>query len=147
MVCIRDAWRIGDPSCPMSVAAAPRTPYWSRPGGAGGKPGRRRRSTCGPCGSIDMGIAPGSVVGNRNITGSLKFKRLIKENQFDAAIKIAREQVEGGANMLDINMDADRWPDDVRLSDIEPRFICKACGKRGADVRPHFQPAQMGTVA
>jgi hypothetical protein len=26
----------------------------------------------------------------------------------------------------------DRWADDVRLSDLEPRFICKACGKRGA---------------
>jgi hypothetical protein len=33
---------------------------------------------------------------------------------------------------------ADRWPDDVRLSDIEPRFICGTCGKRGADVRPDF---------
>jgi hypothetical protein len=33
---------------------------------------------------------------------------------------------------------ADRWPDDVRLSDIERRFICSACGKRGADVRPDF---------
>jgi hypothetical protein len=33
---------------------------------------------------------------------------------------------------------ADQWPDDVRLSDIEPRFICSACGKRGADVRPDF---------
>lgn len=32
----------------------------------------------------------------------------------------------------------DRWPDDVRLSDIEPRFICEACGQRGADVRPNF---------
>jgi hypothetical protein len=32
----------------------------------------------------------------------------------------------------------DRWPDDVRLSDIEPRFICQACGHRGADVRPNF---------
>jgi 5-methyltetrahydrofolate--homocysteine methyltransferase len=48
------------------------------------------------------------MVGERcNITGSLKFKRLIKENQFDAAIKIAREQIEGGANILDVNMDAD----------------------------------------
>jgi 5-methyltetrahydrofolate--homocysteine methyltransferase len=48
------------------------------------------------------------MVGERcNITGSLKFKRLIKEGQFDAAIKIAREQVEGGANILDVNMDAD----------------------------------------
>jgi hypothetical protein len=25
----------------------------------------------------------------------------------------------------------------ARLSDIEPHFVCKACGKRGADVRPH----------
>jgi hypothetical protein len=32
----------------------------------------------------------------------------------------------------------DQWPDDVRLSDIEPRFTCKACGKNGADVRPDF---------
>jgi hypothetical protein len=32
----------------------------------------------------------------------------------------------------------DAWPDDVRLSDIEPRFVCTACGKRGADVRPAF---------
>jgi len=32
----------------------------------------------------------------------------------------------------------DRWPDDVRLSDIELQFICVACGKRGADVRPDF---------
>ena len=29
-------------------------------------------------------------------------------------------------------------PDDVRLSDIEPQFVCTACGKRGADVRPDF---------
>jgi hypothetical protein len=37
---------------------------------------------------------------------------------------------------------ADRWPDDVRLSDIEPRFICEACGRRGADVRPDWQSAE-----
>ena len=46
-----------------------------------------------------------------------------------------------------ITMGADRWRDDVRLSDIEPQFICKACGKRGADVRPNFEPARMGTLA
>jgi hypothetical protein len=46
-----------------------------------------------------------------------------------------------------VAMSADGWPDNVRLSDIEPRFVCKACGKRGADVRPHFQPARMGTKA
>jgi hypothetical protein len=30
------------------------------------------------------------------------------------------------------------WPDSVRLSDLEPRFVCKGCGIRGADVRPDF---------
>jgi hypothetical protein len=33
---------------------------------------------------------------------------------------------------------ADHWPGDVRLSDIERRFVCSVCGKRGADVRPNF---------
>ena len=32
----------------------------------------------------------------------------------------------------------DAWPDDTRLSDIEERFTCRVCGKRGADVRPDF---------
>jgi hypothetical protein len=32
----------------------------------------------------------------------------------------------------------DGWPDDVRLSDLEPRFTCQACGRRGATVRPYF---------
>jgi hypothetical protein len=31
-----------------------------------------------------------------------------------------------------IAISADRWPDDVRLSDIEPDFVCTACGKRKA---------------
>jgi hypothetical protein len=44
-----------------------------------------------------------------------------------------------------VAMSADAWPDDVRLSDIEPRFVCTVCGKRGADVRPDFAPARMGS--
>jgi hypothetical protein len=36
----------------------------------------------------------------------------------------------------------DRWPDDVRLSDLEPLFTCKACGIKGADVRPDWQSAE-----
>jgi hypothetical protein len=31
-----------------------------------------------------------------------------------------------------------QWPDHVRLSDREARFVCKACGKKGAEVRPLF---------
>ena len=46
-----------------------------------------------------------------------------------------------------MEISANRWPDDVKLSDIEPRFVCKACGKPGADVRPNFEPAKMGTRA
>jgi hypothetical protein len=34
--------------------------------------------------------------------------------------------------------DAGRWADEVRLSDIEPRFVCRACGSRSAIVRPDF---------
>jgi hypothetical protein len=37
-----------------------------------------------------------------------------------------------------ITASADPWPDHIRLSDLEPRFICTACGQRGADIRPHF---------
>jgi hypothetical protein len=38
----------------------------------------------------------------------------------------------------------DRWPDDVRLSDIEPLFTCQVCGQRGADVRTDFPMPRMG---
>ncbi len=45
-------------------------------------------------------------IGERtNVTGSKKFARLIKENNFDEALSVARDQVEGGAQVLDINMD------------------------------------------
>lgn len=45
-------------------------------------------------------------VGERcNVTGSKKFLELIKQDQFDAALAIAKEQVEGGAQILDVNMD------------------------------------------
>lgn len=45
-------------------------------------------------------------VGERaNVTGSAKFKRLIKEEAYDEALEIARVQVENGAQIIDINMD------------------------------------------
>ena len=54
-------------------------------------------------------ITPESVfvnVGERtNVTGSRKFLRLIKEEKYEEAIDIARQQVEGGAQIIDINMD------------------------------------------
>jgi 5-methyltetrahydrofolate--homocysteine methyltransferase len=45
-------------------------------------------------------------IGERtNITGSTKFAKLIREERFDEALVIAREQVENGAQVIDINMD------------------------------------------
>jgi 5-methyltetrahydrofolate--homocysteine methyltransferase len=45
-------------------------------------------------------------VGERtNITGSKKFARLIRENKFEEALAVARQQVESGAQILDVNMD------------------------------------------
>jgi hypothetical protein len=35
------------------------------------------------------------------------------------------------------------WPDHLRLSDIEDRFVCRVCGKRGADIRPDFPQGRM----
>ncbi len=46
------------------------------------------------------------VVGERtNITGSPKFSKLILAGDFDGALAVARQQVQGGANLLDVNMD------------------------------------------
>lgn len=45
-------------------------------------------------------------VGERtNVTGSAKFKRLIKEEKYSEALDVARQQVENGAQIIDINMD------------------------------------------
>jgi 5-methyltetrahydrofolate--homocysteine methyltransferase len=47
-----------------------------------------------------------AVIGERtNITGSPKFSKLILGENFDGALAIARQQVQGGANVLDVNMD------------------------------------------
>jgi 5-methyltetrahydrofolate--homocysteine methyltransferase len=45
-------------------------------------------------------------IGERtNVTGSLAFLRMIKEGDFEAALAVARDQVEGGAQIIDVNMD------------------------------------------
>jgi hypothetical protein len=35
-----------------------------------------------------------------------------------------------------VAISGDRWPHHIRLSDLEPLFVCQACGQRGADIRP-----------
>ena len=61
------------------------------------------------CGKERVELRPDSnflMIGERtNVTGSRKFARLIKDEKYDEAISIAGQQVEGGANMIDVNMD------------------------------------------
>lgn len=42
-----------------------------------------------------------------------------------------------------VALDADRWDDELRLSDLEPRFVCQGCGGRGAEVRPDFERGEL----
>jgi 5-methyltetrahydrofolate--homocysteine methyltransferase len=46
------------------------------------------------------------MIGERtNVTGSLRFAKLIKEDDYDTALSVARQQVESGAGIIDVNMD------------------------------------------
>ena len=49
-------------------------------------------------------------VGERtNVTGSKMFARLIRDNKYEEALSVARQQVENGAQVLDVNMDDAIW--------------------------------------
>ena len=58
---------------------------------------------------FDIGADTGFVmIGERtNVTGSARFRRLIESGDHQGAVDVALEQVRGGANLLDVNMDAD----------------------------------------
>ena len=80
---------------------------------------RPRRSAAGTRGSGVTrlsGLEPFAItadtgfvmIGERtNVTGSTKFRRLIEADDYQAAVNVALDQVRGGANLLDVNMDAD----------------------------------------
>jgi len=64
---------------------------------------------CRLSGLEPVSIGPDSLfvnVGERtNVTGSRKFAKLVAEGQYDAGLEIARQQVENGAQVIDVNMD------------------------------------------
>lgn len=77
-----------------------------------GLPPRKRpenKHYCRLSGLEPLIITPDSLftnIGERtNVTGSLRFAKLIKEGDFDTALEVARHQVENGAQIIDINMD------------------------------------------
>ena len=76
----------------------------------------RDRSRRDAAGSRFSGLEPFEIspdtgfvlIGERtNVTGSARFRRLIEARDFSGAVDVALEQVRGGANLIDVNMDAD----------------------------------------
>src|ERR1700688_2588771 len=72
-------------------------------------PDRVERSSFSGLEPFEIGPDSGFVVvGERtNVTGSIRFRRLIEGGDFTGAVQVALDQVRGGANLLDVNMDAD----------------------------------------
>src|SRR5918995_1422229 len=70
------------------------------------RPSRPRFSGLEP---FEIGADTGFVmIGERtNVTGSARFRRLIESDDYTGAVEVALDQVRGGANLLDVNMDAD----------------------------------------
>ncbi|MBX9654385.1 methionine synthase [bacterium] len=70
---------------------------------------KARKSVCSLSGldvfNIDRSTGFVMIGERTNVTGSRKFARLIKEEKFDEALSVARQQVEAGANVIDVNMD------------------------------------------
>ena len=71
----------------------------------------RRSATRRSAGSSRSASRPDTgfvMVGERtNVTGSAKFRRLIESGDFQSGVDVALEQVRSGANVIDVNMDAD----------------------------------------
>ncbi|WP_309240351.1 homocysteine S-methyltransferase family protein [Actinomadura sp. J1-007] len=73
------------------------------------RPERAPRARFSGLEPFEIGPDTGFVmVGERtNVTGSARFRKLIEADDHQAAVDVAMEQVRGGANLLDVNMDAD----------------------------------------
>src|SRR5205807_9847789 len=72
-------------------------------------PARRPGARFSGLETFEIGADTGFVlIGERtNVTGSARFRRLVESDNYQAAVDVALEQVRGGANLLDVNMDAD----------------------------------------
>ncbi len=89
---------------PAHIAAMARRIQGLRPHTRTSVPRRLRLS-----GTQPLELRPDSnflMIGERtNVTGSKKFARLIKDDNYEEAVEVAAQQVEGGANVIDVNMD------------------------------------------
>ena len=77
---------------------------------------------CRLAGLEPLNIGPDSLfvnVGERtNVTGSAAFKKLILNNEYDKAVEVARQQVENGAQVIDVNMDEAMLDGEAAMSEF-----------------------------
>jgi 5-methyltetrahydrofolate--homocysteine methyltransferase len=67
-----------------------------------------------------------TMIGERtNVTGSRRFARLIRADDHDRALDVARQQVEGGANILDVNMDEGMLDSERAMTDFLNRLAAE----------------------
>ena len=89
---------------PAHIAAIVAAVADLRPRTISTRPVACRLSGLEPC-TIDAQTLFVNVGERTNVTGSARFKKLIKEEKYDEALEVARQQVESGAQIIDINMD------------------------------------------
>jgi 5-methyltetrahydrofolate--homocysteine methyltransferase len=90
---------------PSHIAAIANALHDAKPRTKHAVTGATRLSGLEPC-NIATENAPFIMVGERtNVTGSPKFAQLIREERFEEALSVARQQVQNGANIIDINFD------------------------------------------
>jgi 5-methyltetrahydrofolate--homocysteine methyltransferase len=108
-----DSWLLGGGAkAPRYVRPKSSTSQVRRPESRGPEPGARGPKTdhySQFSGLETLTIRPDSnfqMIGERtNVTGSARFARLIKSGNYAEAVQVAADQVRGGANMIDVNMD------------------------------------------
>ena len=98
-------------------------------------PTRERRPLFSGLEPFEIGPDTGFVmIGERtNVTGSARFRRLIEGDDFPRRVEVALEQVRGGANLLDVNMDADLLESRAGDDDLPERARHRAGGRADAD--------------
>ncbi len=91
-------------STPEHIAAIAKAVQGKAPREIPDRPSATRLSGLEPLNIFDD--SPFQMIGERtNVTGSPRFKKLVVKNDFDTALSVARQQVDNGANMIDINFD------------------------------------------
>ena len=72
------------------------------------------------------------MVGERaNVTGSPKFARLIKEEDYEGAVSIALQQVENGANIIDVNFDEGLLDSEACMKAFPKSYRVRTRGDQG----------------